>query len=133
MDALLAVLCDSATDYRGHLCILGCFDTLSSHSFPCHHHHCSIALRLLFREEDIGSHQIDAVLIDSDGRTILPDRGPHIEITIEHIPEGSFFLSQNVVFAINGLPIPRPGLYSFDIWFDGAIISRIPLQVVSLT
>lgn len=133
METLLAVLCNSAADYRGHLCILGCFDTLSSESFPFHHHHCSIALRLLFRQGDLGTHRIDAILIDSDGRTILPDRGPHIEITIDHIPEDSFFLSQNIIFAINGLPMPHPGVYSFDIHFDGTIITRIPLQAVLLT
>jgi hypothetical protein len=130
MDTLLATLCDSATDYHGHLCTLGSFDTISSMTFPCQHHHCSIALRFVFRPEDAGTHHVHAILIDSDGKSILQDGGPRMDIDIGPIPEETFFLSRNVVFSINGLPIPRPGLYSFDIHYDGEMITRIPLQAV---
>jgi hypothetical protein len=52
MDVQVAVLCDSAVDYRGKLCILGTFDTIFTTQLPAVHPHCSIALRLIFRDDD---------------------------------------------------------------------------------
>ena len=40
MELLTSVICDSASDYGGKLCILGAFDTVWSTKFPNQHPHC---------------------------------------------------------------------------------------------
>ena len=130
MEVLIAVLCDAAVDYYGKLCLLGTFDTIWAQQFPAQHPHCAIALRFLFREADKGRHALQVSFVDPDGRNILPQGGPKINFDITEIPEQTFFLSRNFIINMQGLPLPEPNQYSFDIVMDGAIIARIPLQVV---
>ncbi|MEW6303387.1 MAG: hypothetical protein AB1705_07955 [Verrucomicrobiota bacterium] len=132
MEVLTAVLCDSAADYNGKLCILGAFDTIWVRRFPAAHPHCAIALRFLFRDTDEGKHKIAINLIDSDGRNMLPGKVPPIELDLQQIPEETFFLSRNFVVNLQGLPLNKPGQYSIDIVFDDSIVARIPLQLIQL-
>jgi hypothetical protein len=130
MEVLTSALCDSASDYQGKLCILGTFDTIWARQFPCVHQQCSLAFRFLFREGDQGKHAFKVALIDSDGRNVFPDGGPGFEIDIHEIPDQTYFLSQNIVINLQGLPFPKPGLYSVDVKMDTKMVTRIPLQVV---
>jgi hypothetical protein len=130
MEVLTSALCDSASDYQGKLCILGTFDTIWARQFPCVHHQCSLAFRFVSRDGDQGRHSFHIALIDSDGKNIFPDGGPTFEINIPEIPEQTYFLSQNIVINLQGLPFPKPGLYSVDVKMDGKMVTRLPLQVV---
>src|ERR1700679_427278 len=67
MEILTAVICDSAADYSGKLCLLGTFDTIFAHRFPAIHPHCAVALRIVFRPIDEGTHRFRIAFIDSDG------------------------------------------------------------------
>ncbi len=82
MEVLSALLCDSAEDYQGKLCVLGAFDTPGFPRLSSAHPHCAIALRLLFRAADEGHHQFAIRLIDSDGRSALPELKPEIDVRI---------------------------------------------------
>ncbi len=130
MEVLVAILCDFAADYNGKLCITGAFDSIWAVRFPCVHPHCSVALRFLFREEDVGQHRLQLSMIDTDGRPVFPENGPSFDINVGAIPENTFFLSHNIVVNLQGLPLQRPGLYSLDVKIDDQIVARIPLQVV---
>jgi hypothetical protein len=132
MEILTACLCDSAADYNGKLCILGAFDTIQARQLPAVHPFCSIALRFLLKEPDIGSHQIQLGLIDPDGRDLLPAGKISINFNVPGIPEQSFFCSSNCVLNLQGLVLPAAAQYSFDVRVDGAILARIPLQVVKV-
>ncbi len=133
MQALAAILCDSAADYQGKLCVLGAFDSIYAGRFPAVHPHCALAIRLLFRPEEEGQHEMRISLIDSDGGPVLPDGGgPVIRFDVPEIPDETFFLSRNFVLDLNGLPLPKPGQYSFDIRVDGEILSQIPLQAMNM-
>ncbi len=127
MEVLSALLCDSAEDYQGKLCVLGAFDTLVSRNFPVAHPHCAIALRLLFRSADEGKHAFRIKLIDSDGKSDLPELCPEMEV---RIPGDLYFLSRNMVINLQGLPFAAPGQYSLDIAMDDVMVARIPLQVL---
>lgn len=132
MEVLTAVLCDSAADYNGKLCILGAFDSIYAQRFPAVHPQCSIALRFLFRDEDKGKHKFNICLIDPDGKNVLPAGGPKFEFEIRRIPEETFFFSQNFVINLQGLLLQKPAQYSFDIRMNETIVARIPLQVVQM-
>ena len=130
MEVLTAVLCDSAVDYNGKLCILGAFDTIWYARFPATRPHCALAMRFLFRDDDVGEHRFEVHFVDADGRNALP-RGPlDIKIEIGEIPEPIYFVSRNFVLNLRGLPFKETAQYSFDVRIDEQIIERIPLQVL---
>jgi len=127
MEIQAALLCDSATDYRGKLCILGTFDTIVTSTLPSTHPHCSIALRLVFRDTDEGTHKMKLRLINEDGRNILPKIEPEVQVKL---PENVFFYSRNLIFNLQQIKFEQAGLYSIDVIFDDQMVARIPLQVV---
>jgi hypothetical protein len=127
MEVQVAVLCDSASDYRSKLCILGAFDTISATQLPATHPHCSIALRLIFRDQDEGEHTMRLRLIDEDGKNMLPTIEPRLHVKL---PPEMFFFSRNLIFNLQQITFHKPGQYSIDILFNDQMIARIPLQVV---
>jgi len=129
MDVQVAALCDSAADYGGKLCLLGVFDTIGVRQLPAVHHHCSIAVRVVFHAGEEGKHQVKLTLIDEDGRSLLPKIEPVMDVKM---PENMFFASSNLVFNLQGMRFEKAGHFSIDISIDGKIVARIPLQVVLL-
>lgn len=127
MDVQVAALCDSAADYGGKLCLLGVFDTIGVRQLPAVHQYCSIAVRIVFQAGEEGKHQIKLTLIDEDGRSLLPQIEPVMDVKM---PEHMFFASSNLVFNLQGMKFEKPGHFSIDISVDGKIVARIPLQVV---
>jgi len=49
---------------------------------------------------------------------------------VTEIPEKAAFISRNFVINLQGLPLEKPSLYSFDVHMDEQIVARIPLQVI---
>jgi hypothetical protein len=127
MEIQAAVLCDSATDYRGKLCILGTFDTIITPSLPSTHPHCSIAIRIVFRDTDEGTHKLKVRLINEDGKNILPNIEPEMQVKL---PDNVYFYSRNLIFNLQQIRFEQAGLYSIDVLINDQIVSRIPLQVV---
>jgi hypothetical protein len=131
MEAITAVLCDFAADYQGKLCVIGAFDTILVRTFPAAHPQCTVALRLLLREEDRGEHRIQVLFADADGRPLIPtENSPDVTFNLPALPPESYFLSQNFVFHFQGLPLPQPGLFEVRIVVDGHRLSTLPLQIV---
>jgi hypothetical protein len=131
MEILTAVICDSAADYNGKLCVLGTFDTIYAHRFPAVHPHCALALRVVFRTPDEGLRRFRISFIDPDGHNVLPREGePRFEVNVAEIPEKAAFVSRNFVINLQGLPLEKASLYSFDVHMDEQIVARIPLQVI---
>lgn len=130
MEAQIASLCDSASDYNGKLCLLGAFDTVLVQSLPAVHPHCSVALRIVLRDQDEGEHKLQLAMIDEDGQNQLPELPP-TPINVK-LADNMFFASQNLVFNLQGLKFPNAGQYSIDISIDQQIIARIPLQVIKV-
>jgi len=134
MDLISASLCDFASDYQGKLCVLGAFDTIGAKQFPTVHPQCSIALRLLLREEDRGSHRLQVFFIDPDGDFLIPvEQSPNIDFEVPALPPEAFFISRNFVLHFQGLPLPQAGQYEIRVQIDGRILSALPLQFVQVT
>jgi hypothetical protein len=127
MEIQAAVLCDSAADYKGKLCILGTFDTIISPALPSTHPQCSIALRLVFRDSDEGTHRLKLRMINEDGLNILPQIEPELQVKL---PENVYFYSRNLIFNLQQIKFEQAGLYSIDVLIDEQMMARIPLQVV---
>ena len=130
MELLTSVICDSASDYGGKLCILGAFDTVWSLKFPTQHPHCSLAFRFLFTGSDIGKHEFQVLFVDADGKALLPNGPLKFGIQIGMIPDEQYFLSRNLVVNMQGLPLPSAGQYAFDSHCNGQVIARVPLQAI---
>ena len=127
MEVLVATLCDSANDYNGKLCLLGCFDTICAQQLPVVHPQCSLALRICFRPEDEGSHEFNIAFIDDDGGEVMPSFKPNIQVGF---PKDSFFVTRNLVLNIQRLKFQNAGQYSIDVKCDDVMITRIPLRVL---
>jgi len=126
MDIQVAALCDAATEYDGKLCLLGAFDTIVAGSLPAIHPQCSVALRILFRKEEEGSHVVRVLFVDEDGHSIVPAMETSFDI---ELPEDLFFTTRNLILNLQQLPFARRGAYSIDVAIDARQLASIPLQV----
>lgn len=129
MEVQIAALCDSAADYNGKLCIMGTFDTIASQMFPIVQPQCSIALRILFRDDDEGVHSLKIGIVDEDGVPLVNamDLNPPIDV---RLPEGAEFFTRNIVCNLQHLKFEKPGSYSVDITADGRPLAAIPFRIV---
>jgi hypothetical protein len=130
MELLTSVICDSASDYNGKLCILGAFDTIWSVKYPNKHPNCTLALRFLFNASDMGKHQFKVVFVNADGKELLPNGPLKFGIQIGPIPDKQYFMSRNLTLNMQGLPLPEPGQYAFYVYWNEDILARIPLQAI---
>lgn len=126
MNVQIATICDAAVDHQGKLGILGTFDTIFTKKLPAIHPQCSIALRLLFRKIEEGSHKLRITIIDEDGKPVIP--GIEVPADIK-IPEGHIFATRNFVLNIQQIKFEKAGAYSVDIAIDGRQEANIPLYV----
>ncbi|MEI8340025.1 MAG: hypothetical protein WCH43_00625 [Verrucomicrobiota bacterium] len=127
MEIQVATLCDSAVDYGGKLSLLGAFDTIVARELPAVHPQCSVALRILFRKEEEGSHTLSVNFVNEDGKSIIPP----MEGSMNVGSMGDFFFStHNLVLNLQQLRFENSGLYSVDVAIDGRQIASVPLQIL---
>jgi len=127
MEVQIAALCDSAADYNGKLCIMGTFDTIMSQAFPFFHPQCTIAMRLLFREDDEGVFPVKLSIVDEDGQPQVPPIETSIDV---RIPDDAVFFTRNLVFNLQHLKFDRAGFYSIDVNINGKPVTGIPFRIV---
>ncbi|HEX4086133.1 MAG TPA: hypothetical protein VHY22_14555 [Chthoniobacteraceae bacterium] len=126
MEIQVAVLCDSAVDYAGKLCLMGSFDTIVTPVLPALHPQCSVALRILFRKEEEGPHTVSVLFVDEDGHSIVPPMETSFDV---ELPHDLFFATRNLILNLQQLPFAKAGAYSIDISADNRPMASIPLQV----
>ena len=113
MEIQVATLCDAATDYNAKLCILGAFDTIGVAKLPIEHPQCSVALRIIFTDEDNGKHKLTIRMIDEDGRVVKP---VEIESTFEvRMPDSLATMQAFLMEFVPGKPLSRDNLRSMEI------------------
>lgn len=127
MEVQIAALCDSASDYNGKLCLLGTFDTIISQTFPFFHPYCSIALRMIFREDDEGVFPVKINIVNEDGQPLVPPIEGSIDIKI---PDDAIFFTRNIVFNLQHLKFERAGFYSIDVAINGRQVVGVPFRIV---
>jgi hypothetical protein len=127
MEVQIAALCDSAADYNGKLCIMGTFDTILAQNFPFLHPQCSVALRLLFRDDDEGAFPIKLNIVNEDGKALVPPIETQLDIEIPD--DGGVVFTRNIVFNMQHLKFDRPGFYSIDVVVRGRPLVGIPFRI----
>jgi hypothetical protein len=121
------LICDSASDYQGKLCILGAFDTIWASQAPVVYPHCAVATRLRFQRSEEGKHSVRLVLIDQDGNAVLPPLQADANVVV---PPGVESACANLVLGMMPLQLPRFGVYHMDLAVDGDLKMRLPLNIV---
>lgn len=127
MEIQVATLCDSAADYGGKLSLLGAFDTIVARELPAIHPQCAFALRIQFRKEEEGAHDLNVNFVNEDGKSIIPPMNGTIQIASM---DDFFFSTHNLVLNLQQLPFEKEGLYSVDVSIDGRQLASVPLQVL---
>ncbi len=128
MDIQLATLCDSAMDYNGKLCVLGTFDTIGSRQLPVVHQNCALALRVLFRPEDEGTHNLSLRIVDEEGKDAMPQLPP-VQFEVR-LPQEVDFITRNMVLNFQALQFAAAGTFNLEIGVNGETRSTLPLRVI---
>ncbi|MDH5589111.1 MAG: hypothetical protein OEZ65_13335 [Gemmatimonadota bacterium] len=131
MEVDLALLADAATiDASGKLNILGIFDHITTTSFPARHPKMVLVLRFSAGLDEAGQHHVEIALRDPDGNEVV-----HIDGEMQLGP-GRGGAAQGIqvphVLHMDGLVLPVPGQYGFDVTVDGVHCETVPLRVTSL-
>ena len=128
MDVDLALLADAATiDGAGKLNILGIFDRLHTPTFPARHPRMVLILRFTAALNEMGRHDIEITLKDPGGVELMRVDG---EMHLGPGPTaGAAGIRVPHVLNIDGLVIPKPGTYAFDVRVDGEHHVSLPLTV----
>ena len=82
-------------------------------------------MKLRDRGEE-GAHKLKINIVDEDGKPVMPSIEIGVEITV---PDETMFLSRNFILNIQQLTLPRPGLYSVDVFMGNEQKGSIPLHV----
>lgn len=128
METDLALLADAATiDASGKINILGIFDRISVGSFPARHPRLCLVLRFQAGIQESGAHVVEITFRRPGGEELVRLDG---EMRIAPGPEGiAGAVRVPHILNLDGLVLPEPGLYGFDVRVDGAHLATIPLAV----
>jgi hypothetical protein len=121
----MATLADSANDYNGKLCVLGCFDAIYTHDFPCVHPHCTLVLRFLFQHHDHGKQALTIEFKDPTGNDLLPPFNPELDIRFSR--KDIIQQPKNLVLNLHQIEFKMPGVHEWRVSLNGQLIGVIPL------
>lgn len=128
MELLVATLCDTAVENQGKLNVLGAFDAIVAQSFPANFA-CNLALRFSFTAADRGNHKFSILLVD-ESEPVTDSNQEESDMQV-NVPEGATgYSTQNLITPLQGT-IAKAGIYHFAIRFDGKVLVRVPLRVIS--
>lgn len=129
MDIPLALVADAANVSReGKLNVLGVWQRIAAASFPTAHPACALVVVFRATPAERGQQKhvqirfmgADAPIADLESRFLVPDEGETLNPEIIQ------------VLAVQGLPLPAPGRYSFSILVNGDEKRRIEFEAVTL-
>jgi hypothetical protein len=126
MDIEIFSLCDHAQDFQGKLVIVGTFDTIWAKKFPSMHPSCALAARIRFTAEEAGRHALNLLIVDMDGRNIVPPLTGELNVAR---PRAGDTVTVNFVITIGQLRFQKPGRYSIDFLIDNTRQRSLPLLV----
>ncbi|HEU5169197.1 MAG TPA: hypothetical protein VFU46_01595 [Gemmatimonadales bacterium] len=91
--------------------------------FPAVHPRTHLVLRVRGRRTEIGMHTIRIRFVDETGAELLGGDGT---VQFGEPPAGVTDVEAGAVLVFD-IPLPRPGLYAFEIGLDGEPALRVPL------
>ena len=107
------ILCDAVVFSQGKFTYYGVFDRIQATRFPCIHGTLSIAVQLSC---DPGPHVLSLRAVDSGCEDVIP-KLPPVTIETNH-PLGMTTTS----ITLQGLPLQKPGIYSFQLYLDEQLL-----------
>ena len=103
-------------------------DAVIAQEFPANFVY-TLCLRFCFTAEDHGSHSFSIRLTDESGDA--GDQPPNETQMQVNMPAGTTgFSTQNMILPLQGT-VQKAGVYHFAVHFDGKVLGRIPVRVVS--
>lgn len=124
MEVNYCFFADAASlDSGKKLNVLGIFDRIHSPIFPFNHPRMVFCCKITGRISEEGNHSLKICMVNEDGMPI----GPTID--------GNIVFNRSspdtcIIFEMNGLEIPKVGVYVTDIVVDGQMIGTTKLTVM---
>ncbi len=120
-----AVLADYALiDQHGKLSVLGIFQHVWVASFPAMHPRTHLVLRVRGRRSEVGQHPIRIRFLDDTGSELMGGEGT---VQFGEPPAGVSDIEAGAVLVFD-VPLPRAGVYVFEIGVDAGNSVRVPLS-----
>jgi uncharacterized protein DUF6941 len=129
MNLTLALLADYANISReGKLNIMGIFEQIHAVHFPAMHAQMQLVVRLEASPFESGPHPVRVAFIDEDARELFQIPGTLV------VPESRAGenITTNQIFVLNGVMLPKAGVYEFVIVVGDEEVGRVPLRVLSI-
>lgn len=129
MQVDFAVLADYALiDQHGKLSVLGIFQHVWVAAFPAVHPRTHLVLRVRGRRTEVGQHPIRIRFVDDAGSELMGGEGT---VHFGEPPAGVTEIEAGAVLVFD-VPLPRPGVFGFEISVDGGTAIRVPLSASQL-
>jgi len=112
-------ICDYASVSReGKLSTMGIFDTIHVQSLPAMHPLLYLAYEIEMRPAEVGQNfKLGIKLVDADGKVMMQTEAQATAGAVAPLQAGSV-LKIPQLLALGGMPLPRAGRYSFDIFIN---------------
>lgn len=124
----MAVLADCANvAMGGKLNVMGVFDNIHSKTFPAVHPYMVLVLRLRFDYND-GDRQDQELLVTLRDEDNKEYGAAKTVVGIPKIAPGEFGHA-NQILTFSGLALAKPGMYHFQIKWNGQPRHQVPLSV----
>ena len=121
----LFTFCDFAQENGGKLTIVGTFDTIISHNFPCVHPQLSVVIRIRFDIWEFASHTFKIETRDLNGEMNMETINGSVDVK----GMGNATAVSHLVFTISNLRFKNSGVVNFILYIDDKELSSIPLHV----
>lgn len=122
------LVCESAADYSGRLCILGAFDVITSSLVPVTSPSLSIAVRGRFEQVEKGKHEfLVNIEKENEPESIVELKG-EIEVVFDQRYPTS---TVNMIFNLQRITFKTFGKYNVNIFIDNIFIDATPLYIVT--
>ncbi|MDD5082675.1 MAG: hypothetical protein PHU08_04805 [Dehalococcoidales bacterium] len=121
-----AFVCDYA-ELSAKINALGIgFDTIIASQVPCKHPHFCLVIQLRANVVEVGEKDLEARLIDEDGRDVMPVvKG---KFAIPPLVTGTESIGR-IAMEFNNIEFPQYGSYSLHAVIEGQEMVRVPLKV----
>jgi hypothetical protein len=129
LEITLALLADYANISReGKLNIMGIFEQIHAHHFPAVHAQMQLVIRLESTAFESGTHPVHVSFIDEDAHELFAIPGT---LSVPESQAGEN-ITTNQIFVLNGVVLPKAGIYEFVVNIREEELGRVPLRVQAI-
>lgn len=119
-------LCEAASVEGGKLSILSAFDIIKAKKVPFVFPQCAISLRVRFKKQEAGIHEVRVNFMGIDGKHVMPNAQGKIKVEFKN---GQESVSANLILNLQRIKFDNFGEYSINLSIDGVNMASLPLFV----